>query len=77
MKSATELAIEAIEASEIMFADEIGAVLEISPAVKVALISTLAAAIQAAIAEDRKAACACRCPRFDGATGRSWATGNP
>jgi hypothetical protein len=53
IKTATELGTEAIEASEIMFADEMGAVLEISPAVRVALISTVAAAIQAAIAEDR------------------------
>jgi hypothetical protein len=54
MKTATELATEAIKASEIMFADEMGAVLDLSPAVRAALISTVAAAIQAAIAEDRK-----------------------
>jgi hypothetical protein len=37
-----------------MFADETGATLDLSPAAKVALISNIAAAIQAAVAEDRE-----------------------
>jgi hypothetical protein len=43
-----------IEAAEIMFADETGATLDLNPAAKVALISKIAAAIQAAVAEDRE-----------------------
>ena len=53
VKTATDRAAEAIEAAEIMFADETGATLDLSPAAKVALISKIAAAIQAAVAEDR------------------------
>jgi hypothetical protein len=37
MKTATDRAAEAIEAAEIMFAEEIGATLDLSPAAKVAL----------------------------------------
>ena len=54
VKTTTDRAAEAIEAAEIMFADEMGATLDISPAEKVALISKIAAAIQAAVAEDRE-----------------------
>lgn len=54
MKTATDRAAEAIEAAEIMFADEMGATLDLSPAAKVALISKIAAAIQAAVAEERE-----------------------
>ena len=39
MKTTTDRAVEAIEAAEIMFAHEMGAVLNLSPAAKVALIS--------------------------------------
>jgi hypothetical protein len=36
-----------------MFADEMGATLDLSPAAKVALILKIAAAIQAAVADER------------------------
>jgi len=36
-----------------MFAEEMGATLDLSPAAKLALIATIAAAIQAAVAEER------------------------
>ena len=35
-----------------MFAEEIGATLDLSPAAKIALIATIAAAIHAAVAEE-------------------------
>lgn len=54
MKTATDRAAEAIEVAEIMFAEEMGATLDLSPAAKVALISKIAAAIQAAAAEERE-----------------------
>jgi hypothetical protein len=54
MKTATDRAAEAIEAAEIMFVDEIGAVLDLSPAAKMALIVQITAAIRAAVAEERK-----------------------
>ena len=54
VKTATDRAAEAIEAAETMCADEMGATLELSPAAKMALISKIAAAIQAAVAEDRE-----------------------
>ena len=57
MKTATDRAAEAIEAAEIMFATEMGATLDLSPAAKMALISKIAAAIQAAVAEEREAHC--------------------
>jgi hypothetical protein len=53
VKSATNRAAEAIAAAELMFADETGATLNLSPAAKVALISKIAAAIQAAVADER------------------------
>ena len=49
MKTATDRATEAIEAAERMFV-----VLDLSPAAKGALISKIAAAIQAAVAEERE-----------------------
>jgi len=54
VKTATDRAAEAIEAAEVMFADEMGAVLDLSPAAKVALITTVAAAIDAAVAEEHE-----------------------
>ena len=54
MKMATDRAVEAIEAAEKMFADEMGATLDLSPAAKTALIATITAAIQAAVAEERR-----------------------
>jgi hypothetical protein len=53
MKTATDRAAEAIAAAETMFVDEMGATLDLSPAAKVALILKVAAAIQAAIADER------------------------
>ena len=54
MKTAITHATEAIEAAEMMFAEETGATLDLSPAAKAALISTIAAAIQAAVAEKER-----------------------
>jgi hypothetical protein len=54
VKTATNRAAEAIEAAETMFADEMGATLDLSPAAKAALMATIAAAIQAGIAEARE-----------------------
>jgi hypothetical protein len=53
VKSATDRAAEAIVAAELMFADETGATLDLSPAARVALIVKIAAAIQAAVADER------------------------
>jgi hypothetical protein len=53
VKTAIARATEAIEAAEKMFADEMGATLDLSPAAKVALISKIAAVIQTAVAEER------------------------
>ena len=54
VKTATSRAAEAIEAAEKMFANELGATLQLSPAAKAALIATISSAIQAAIAEERQ-----------------------
>jgi pilus assembly protein Flp/PilA len=51
VKTATARATEAIEAAEMMFADEMGAVLDLSPAARMALIEKITAAIQTAVAE--------------------------
>lgn len=53
MKTATDRAAEAIRAAEIMFANDTGVTLNLSPAAKVALIVKIAAAIHAAVAEER------------------------
>jgi hypothetical protein len=50
VKTATARATEAIEAAEMMFADEMGATLDLSPAARMALIEKIAAAIQTAVA---------------------------
>ncbi len=50
-KTATARATEAIEAAEMMFADEMGAALDLSPAARMALIERTAAVIQTAVAE--------------------------
>ena len=52
MKTATDRAVEAIEAAEKIFAEEMGATLDLSPAAKMTLIATITAAIQAAVAEE-------------------------
>jgi len=54
VKTATNRAAEAIEAAEVMFADKMGAILDLSPAAKVALMATIAAAIEAAVAEKQE-----------------------
>ena len=54
MNTATDCAIEAIEAEEKIFADEVGATLDVTAAAKTALIATITAAIQAAVAEERQ-----------------------
>ena len=54
MKTATERAAEAIEAAEKVFAEEMGATLDLTPAAKAVLIETITAAIQAAVAEERQ-----------------------
>jgi len=54
VKTATDRAAEAIEAAEVMFADEMGATLDLSPAAKVALITTIAAAIEVAVVEEQE-----------------------
>jgi hypothetical protein len=51
VKTASARATEAIEAAQMMFADEMGATLDLSPAARMALIETIAAAIQTAVAE--------------------------
>ena len=53
MKTSTDRAIEATEAAELMFANEMGATLNLSPAAKVALVVRIAAAIQAVVADER------------------------
>ena len=58
-KSVTERAADAIEAAEMMFADEMGVGFDLTPAAKVALTIKVAAAIQVAVAEEReRLACA-------------------
>jgi hypothetical protein len=52
MKTATDRAVEAIEAAEKIFAEEMGATLDLTPAAKIALIATITAAIKAAGAEE-------------------------
>ena len=52
MKTVIDRAAEAVEAAERMYADEMGATLDLSPAAKMALIATITAAIQAAVAEE-------------------------
>ena len=52
VKTATDRAAEAIEAAEKIFADEMAVSLDLSPAAKMALIATITAAIQAAVAEE-------------------------
>jgi hypothetical protein len=54
VKTATNRAAEAIEAAEVMFAEETGGTLDLSPASKVALITTIAAAIEGAVAEEHE-----------------------
>ena len=54
MKTATDRAAEAMKAAETLFADEMGATLDLSRAAKAVLMATIAAAIEAAVAEKRE-----------------------
>jgi len=54
VKTAIDCAAEAMKAAETLFADEMGATLDVSPAARVVLIATIAAAIEAAIAEEHE-----------------------
>jgi hypothetical protein len=54
VKTATDRAAEAIEAAEVMFADEMGVTLDLSPAANVALITTIAATIEAAVLQEQE-----------------------
>jgi hypothetical protein len=54
LKTATDRAAEAICAAELMFVNEMGATLDLSPAAKMALIVRIAAAIEGAVAEERQ-----------------------
>ena len=54
VRTATDRAADAIEAAEMMFAEEMGATLDLTPAAKAALTIKVAAAIQAALREERK-----------------------
>ena len=47
MKTATDRAVEAIEAAEKIFAEEMGATLGLTPVAKAALIATISAVIHA------------------------------
>ena len=54
MKTATDRAAEAMIAAKTLFADEMGATLDLSPAEKAVLMATIAAAIEAAVAEEQE-----------------------
>jgi len=54
VKTTTDRAIEAIEAAEMIFADEMGAALDLSPAARMALIEKVAVAIETALAEEHE-----------------------
>ena len=54
VKTTTDRAAEAIEAAETLFADEMGVTLDLSPAANVALITTIAATIEAAVVEEQE-----------------------
>jgi hypothetical protein len=51
MNTATDRAAAAIAAAELIFADEMGATLDLSPAARMALILKIADAIRAAVAD--------------------------
>ena len=54
VKTATDRAAEAMKAAETLFADEMGATLDLSRAARAVLMATIATAIEAAIAEERE-----------------------
>jgi hypothetical protein len=53
LKTATDRAAEAICAAELMFVNDMGVTLNLSPAAAVALTIKIATAIEAAVAEER------------------------
>jgi hypothetical protein len=53
VKTATDRAAEAIRAAELMFVNEMGVTLNLTSAARVALTVKIAAAIEAAVAEER------------------------
>ena len=54
MKAATDRFAEAMKAAETLFADEMGATLDLSRAAKAVLMATIGAAIEVAIAEEHE-----------------------
>jgi hypothetical protein len=54
VKTATDRAAEAIEAAEMIFVDEMGATLDLSPAAKAVLMATITAAIEVAVADEHE-----------------------
>jgi hypothetical protein len=54
VKTAADRAAEAIEAAEVMFVEEMGATLDLSPAAKTVLVLKIASAIAATVAEERQ-----------------------
>ena len=54
VKTATDRAAEAMKAAETLFAHEMGATLDLSPAAKAVFMATIAAAIEGAIAEEHE-----------------------
>ena len=54
VKTATARAAEAMKAAEALFADEMGATPDLSRAARAVLMATIAAAIEAAIAEEHE-----------------------
>ena len=54
VKTAANCATEAVEAAEMMFADEMGATLDLSPAARMALMEKIAVAIQTAVTEEQE-----------------------
>ena len=52
VKTATDRAVEAMEAAERIFAEEMGAPLDLTATAKTVLIATITAAIHAAVAEE-------------------------
>ena len=54
VRTATDRAADAIEAAEMMFAEEMGATLDLTPAAKATLTIKVAMAIQAAVREERE-----------------------
>ena len=54
MKTATDRAAEAMKAAETLFANEMGATLDLSRAAKAVLMATITAAIEVAVADEHE-----------------------